>query len=371
MRRRGLTFAGIALLAGSAGLFMLSPSAAQDAAQISAPRAEAAEARQALEDARRLAARARERGERFEAQVAQASAASDKAQAETAALAARIQQGEAAIGLAEAEIALIRAQRRALDADLSARRQPIVRLTGALQSFVRRPLSLSLLQPSSLKETVYLSAVLDSTVPLVRERTSDLRGDILRLRELQSEAEKALATRRLNERQLAQRRRELVVIAERERIAARRAAGAANAEEARAFALAEEGRNLDALIAALGASKARAPAAATSESAQRDGPEGFRLPVDGSLVGVLEGGAKSNGIAIAPRPGAQVVAPGAGRIAFAGPYKGFGRIVIVEHDGGWTSLVTGIGDLAVVTGQQVLAGSPIGTAQRRTARIGA
>ena len=58
--------------------------------------------------------------------------------------------------------------------------------------------------------------------------------------------------------------------------------------------------------------------------------------------GAPQGGALSQGIAIAPLAGAQVVAPAAGRIAFAGPYRGYGQIVIVEHAGGWTSLVTGL-----------------------------
>jgi septal ring factor EnvC (AmiA/AmiB activator) len=36
--------------------------------------------------------------------------------------------------------------------------------------------------------------------------------------------------------------------------------------------------------------------------------------------------------------------------------------VIIEHGGGWTSLVTGLGQLDARVGQQVLAGSPLGQA---------
>ena len=56
------------------------------------------------------------------------------------------------------------------------------------------------------------------------------------------------------------------------------------------------------------------------------------------------------------------MAPGAGRIVFAGPYQGYGNIVIIEHGGGWTSLVTGLGQLEVRIGQQLVAGSPLGQA---------
>jgi septal ring factor EnvC (AmiA/AmiB activator) len=67
-------------------------------------------------------------------------------------------------------------------------------------------------------------------------------------------------------------------------------------------------------------------------------------------------------LSLAPAPGAQIVAPGAGRIAFAGPYRGYGRIVIIEHDGGWTSLVTGLARTEIAVGQQVIRGAPLGIA---------
>ena len=70
----------------------------------------------------------------------------------------------------------------------------------------------------------------------------------------------------------------------------------------------------------------------------------------------------STGITLAPRGGAQAVAPAAGRVAFAGPYRGYGRIVIIEHDGGWTSLVTGLARTDVAVGEELVAGAPLGVA---------
>ncbi len=70
--------------------------------------------------------------------------------------------------------------------------------------------------------------------------------------------------------------------------------------------------------------------------------------------------ARSRGIVLAVRPSAQAVAPAPGRVAFAGPYRGFGRIIIIEHDGGWTTLVTGLAKLDARVGDTLVAGSPIG-----------
>ncbi|KZY54427.1 hypothetical protein A3736_02530 [Erythrobacter sp. HI0063] len=395
MMRPGLAFAvtvfGLAGLSGAA--IVSSPITAQTA--LDARFSDAPDAQRALDRAQRRSAQAQNRAARFEARAASASEASAKAQAEAAALAARVQQAEAAIGVAEAELALVQSERRRIDLRLAERREPIVRLTGALQTLVRRPLSFSVLAPGSLRDTVYLGAVLDSTVPLVRESTADLRAELDRSLELQNEAREALANRRGAERRLTERRTELVAMAQRERLAARRARGAADREELRALALGEQARDLDGLVErleAVGSLRERLaalpgpvlrpsePGSASARVSDRAGatpptptpsatapPSDYRLPVDGQLAAAFgapgEGGVRATGLSLIPRAGAQVVAPGAGRVVFAGPYRGYGRIVIIEHANGWTSLVTGLGNLVARVGQDVVAGSPVGMAE--------
>lgn len=353
---------------------------------------DAPQARAALELARQQASRARARALRFDAEAASSTQVSMKAQAEVAALAARIQQAEAAIGIAEAQLVLIDSERRLLDIRLGERREPIVQLTSALQTLVRRPLSLSLFAPGSLRDTVYLGAVLDSTVPLVRETTADLRAELDLAAQLQVEARDAVAARRASETQLAQRRTELIAMAQRERLDARRAAGAADREELRALALGERARDIDGLIADLeqigdlretlaalpgpiprpadpAAARTTAVSPPSPSPSSTAAPRRYRLPVDGRLAagfGSREvSGAQRNGLQLLPRSGALVVAPGEGRIVFAGPYRGYGTIVIIEHANGWTSLVTGMSELAARVGQNVVAGSPLGTAEER------
>lgn len=374
------------------GLVALVPAGAQDASQF----ASADEARSALQTARDQQRGARARGERLEQQAAQSSVAADRALQQSAAIAARIQQAEAGVAAAEAELALISTQRRAIDRNLAARREPLVRLTGALQAMAQRPMMLAVLQPGSLRDLVYTRAVLDSAVPQVRARTAGLRRDLDRARALQRESGEALAAMRLEEQTLAARRRDLVALAGSERTAARRAAGDATREAARALVLAEKARDLDALVGTLEAagslreqlaalpgpmprpaqpgatraSLAQAPAPSLSATAP---PAGYQLPTTGRvLIGFGEKGetgARQLGLVMVPRAGAQVVAPGAGRVAFAGPYRGYGHIVIIEHAGGWTSLVTGLDTLDTEVGARVTAGSPLGLAPRTAPRI--
>jgi len=49
-------------------------------------------------------------------------------------------------------------------------------------------------------------------------------------------------------------------------------------------------------------------------------------------------------------------------VAFSGPYRGYGEIVIIAHPGRWTSLVTGLARLETRVGDMVVAGSPLGVA---------
>jgi septal ring factor EnvC (AmiA/AmiB activator) len=198
----------------------------------------------------------------------------------------------------------------------------------------------------------------------------------------------SLSALREQQSELDRRRQSLAALETRQRLALRTASGGADSEAERALALAEQARDLDALTgelsragalrtqlmqlpgpvlrpadpgAAQGLVDDAAPAAPVSAAAPA-----FILPVQGRLIagfgGMVPGMPASRGIMLGASGGAQAIAPGAGRIAFAGPYRGYGTIVIIDHGNGWTSLVTGLAQLDVRVGQDVLAGSPIGAA---------
>lgn len=344
--------------------------------------------RTTLEEARRQAMRARERVAAFEHEAKTASAAADKATLEAAALAARVQQAEAATAAAEAQLAVIARQRRLLDHKLAKQRQPLAELTAALQSLARRPAVLGLLRPATLRDTVHLNAILAGTIPRIDAQTAILRADLQEAQRLEQASRQAAAQRRTALAALAARRSELSALAAGARLAAQRATGSADREAVRAYTLAEKARDLGTLMAQLEqegslrerlaalpgpllrpSDPARAPStpARNGPSLVRTGaPQPYRLPVYGHIASgfgeVAPDGLRKQGLTLVPRGHAQVIAPAAGRIAFAGPYRGFGKIVIVEHPGGWMSLVTGLETIQAAVGQQVVAGSPLGLA---------
>jgi len=394
-----LTFAGIA----AALVFAVPDSWAQRDVGLLEPE----EAQAELERATRESQRAEGRAARLSREAEAATEAADKTAREAASLAAQIQAAEADITAARARYSLAQAQRSALSDRLAERRQPLVRLTGALQTSARRPLALSALQPGSLKDLVYVRAVLDSAVPEIRQRTTALRAELEEGRRLEQQAAEALASLRTSEEALQTRRAALAALETRQRLASREARSNAAREGERALALAEEARDLDGLIDSIddAASLRRELAAlpgpvmrprnlasggSGSDSGEVSGRgetiepsptpspastriTGFQLPVQGRTIAgfgqMRDSGLRSTGLELAPASGAQVVAPASGRIAFAGPYRGFDRIVIIEHDGGWTSLVTGLERISAEVGDDVIAGAPLGAAGNNEPRV--
>ncbi|MBX7513900.1 peptidoglycan DD-metalloendopeptidase family protein [Qipengyuania sp. GH38] len=368
-------------------LAMALPGVAAPGAVVAPASLDAAGAREALEAARQQQRNARARAERLEQQAEQSQASAGKAQSNAAALAARVQQSEAAITAAQAELTLLQVQSDSLDRQLARKRQPLMRLTAALQTMARRPLALAALQPGSLKDVVHTRAALSAAMPVVRERTASLRSELDLARNLEKRQLETLANLRSAEASLENRKRNMLALAEKERLLAQRAAGGASREAERALFLAEEARDLDALVGGLEANAAvrsrlaalpgpvlrpgSAPAAAQGPTAlprpvpsATAAPEHYILPVAGRVVTGFgdpdAAGERSSGLVLATRSRAQAVAPGAGRVVFAGPYRGFGSITIIEHENGWTSLVTGLSRLSVTVGQEVAAGSPLG-----------
>ena len=71
-------------------------------------------------------------------------------------------------------------------------------------------------------------------------------------------------------------------------------------------------------------------------------------------------GLKSDGWRIKTNSNALVMAPADGTVKFADSFKGFGRVIIMSHKNGYNTVMTNLGEIDVVVGQDVLAGEPIG-----------
>ena len=338
----------------------------------------------ALKAARRQSQQARERSERLEKQAAAARDEADQARRQAAAMAARIQEAEADIQAAQARITIIARMQRAQAVRLAAKQEPVVRLTAALQMMARRPVALALVQPGSVSDAVHMRAVLGQVLPVINQRTAGLRLELERSRTLRQTAEQAAGALAQSQADLRSRQAALRTLEVRKRLAAKDYRSSAGLESDRALALGERARDIVDLmtrletagdlrddLAALPGPVLRpaqpelaAAASAPAPRARPGGPPPYRMPIIGQLVtgmGELsESGVRSRGLTIMTQAGALAVAPTAGRVVFAGPYRGYGQIVIIDHGGGWTTLITGLLRLDATVGDTVRQGDPLG-----------
>jgi septal ring factor EnvC (AmiA/AmiB activator) len=89
----------------------------------------------------------------------------------------------------------------------------------------------------------------------------------------------------------------------------------------------------------------------------------LRLPVNGSRIrefGASDGaGGTQKGLSIATRSGAEITAPCDGWVVYAGPFRSYGQLLILNAGGGYHVLLAGMERISVDLGQFVLTGEPV------------
>ncbi len=94
----------------------------------------------------------------------------------------------------------------------------------------------------------------------------------------------------------------------------------------------------------------------------------FVWPVRGRVqvrFGQKSGGFPSRGLVIAAREGQVVAAAKSGRVCFVSQaFEGWGKVVVIQHAGGWNTLYGHLGRILVRPGQTVRQGQPIGEVGR-------
>jgi septal ring factor EnvC (AmiA/AmiB activator) len=336
----------------------------------------------ALREAQDKALRAERRSELLRQEASNAESTADRLVAQRAVLSAEIDAAEAQIAAATARIAIISRQQELQRAQLGVESEPVLRLNAALQQMTGRPAVL-MMQPGQREDYVHVRAVMATVQPQIIRRTSDLRQHIAVQSELRSQEYRALKSLGDARSRLKSRQTDLAKL----QSGAGGKAGALSADAAIAFeqAIAQGERARDIVgrmdIQRLSAEKA-------SELAALDGPmlrpgratkaaaagTAYILPARGKLLSGFNElnatGYRERGVRIALADNMRVVAPAAGTVSFAGRYRSYGRIVIIEHGNGWNSLITHLGSTQVKKGQAVKQGFVLGSAKSDAPEIG-
>jgi septal ring factor EnvC (AmiA/AmiB activator) len=335
----------------------------------------------ALRNAKAAAASAERRSEVLRQEASNAEGAADRVLAQRAAMAADIEASDAQIAAARARIAIIAAQQRTQAAALGEASEPLLRLNALLQKMTAQPTALMLSQPGDRRDYVHLRATMAAIQPIIARRTSALRRQIAAQRGLRTQELAAIRSLETATQELAKRRTALATLENNNRDRATMLGADAALEFERAIGQGERARDLVERIDANRDSAQNAAALAELDAppARKGRPENttpsgaYILPARGRILagfGELNPtGYRERGIRLSVAPAAPIIAPAAGEITFAGRYRSYGNVIIIDHGGGWTTLVTNIEELGVTKGANVSQGDPLGRAGRDAPEI--
>ncbi|NBB82115.1 MAG: peptidoglycan DD-metalloendopeptidase family protein, partial [Alphaproteobacteria bacterium] len=304
---------------------------------------------------------------------------------------AAIVERQATVRALEAEIADLDTREAGRLEDLAAERARLARLLGGLQRLALVPAEGMLARPEAPNETVRSALLLRAAVPSIEAEAAELARTVDHLAALRAETAARRDAAEAERRRLAEEVDDLRTLVERRQTFLAQTAERRQEIDDRLTRMAEEAADLEQLIAALEAERrarqqaraAEEAARLAAEEAEREAAEraarirsettrpmpdvavvdGVILPTAGEVVlryGETDGrGTVSRGIRLRADPGAPIVAPMDGTVRFAGPFRGYGRILILEHGAGYHSTIAGVGRIDAGIGQDVLAGEPI------------
>lgn len=304
------------------------------------------------------------------------------------------QDREEEITTIERKLDKLNAELASRTAALGGKRVQLIQLLAALERIAIQPPEALIAMPEAPSDTIRSALLIRAAVPAIEDRSRTLQAELDELAELRAD----IATRR---RQLASALDSLRHERERlDRMAEQKSKVAAATEEQktalakRNAKLASEAKDIRELLEKLESVRPKIPppkpvpptekadrgeshprSAAPSASPTPEAQVALRppvessagramLPVRGQIIRTFgqEGpaGGLEKGITIETRPDAQVVAPFDGQVAFAGPFRGYGQILIIEQTDGYHTILVGLSRIDGIVGQNVVAGEPVG-----------
>jgi septal ring factor EnvC (AmiA/AmiB activator) len=380
----------------------------------------AADPQQELRTLERELGKTRARQSDLDRKAAAAANEAGKLRKQAIAVAARAQSHESAVAAIEEQMDALVATEVEKARWLAERRGQLIKMLAALQRLARHPPVALIALPVPPSDTVRSTMLLRAAVPELEAQARALSGDLDALSRVRAQIVRSRRALKTESAKLAGERKQLAALLEAKTRLVAETRARSRAAQARATQLGAEASDLRDLLARIAearrqgemrrrqdqegqvrrrrqtvrlippapkpapAPKPSPPAAAppvaeitapppiasatpettrTARLAPAPGGQ-FGLPARGRLVWVFgqndEFGQPSKGVRIRTLQGAQVVAPRAGEVVFAGPFRGLGRLLIIELNRQYHVLLAGMARIDVAVGDRVLAGEPVG-----------
>ncbi len=343
---------------------------------------------------------------KLQAQATQISLELTRISKDMIASAKQIQNSEEKISRMESELETLRADLKKAEENFVVEDDNLIKTLSALQNLALKPTEALFVQPLTPVEIIRSAMLLREAVPYLQENAARIREDL----------EKIEAQKNLVEKQVARIiRQKKILEKEHEQMKAlvQRKSKIRNAVEIKSVKakkkveqLASQANDLRDLLnklekqrqekqrrqeeerrrlAELKAAEARRAAEETKKLEEKQRADLIKFkpevinevgenfvkakghllrPARGPVVTAygeqMSKGVTSKGIIIKTRSQAQVISPYDGTVIFAGPFRGYGNLIIIEHGQGYLSLLAGLEEVDCELGQMLLAGEPVG-----------
>jgi len=328
-----------------------------------------------LEQAQAEQASAEAETARLEKESSQARGEADRLHAGQAAEAQAIDAAEARISAANVRLRLAAAYVAAHQQQLARQQQPVSSLVAGLATMAQRPPLLVLADRGGTDELVKVRLLLDATLPVIRARTARLSSELAQGQRLQQAALAARAELTKSRNNLSLRRQRFAELEQRSLQQALASSGQALGSSDVALAAGESVEKLRGEQTNSQSIRRVADQLAGEDTAPLSpfNPEGvfphfpfaYQLPATApvieGLAAVNDSGVQSRGLTLATYRGASLTAPADGVIKCAGPFRDYDGVLIIDHGGGWLTLIVNVGS-SLKVGDRIHFGDPIGRA---------
>jgi len=293
----------------------------------------------------------------------------------------QIQNNEEILTTLEHELKDLESDKKQLEKRLFARENQMTILMSGLQKMAVYPPESVFFAPQNPVDNLRSSLILQSTKQPLKATADNLREQLMKLASLQAAIKSQALQIKTTASELHQKQQQMEKLFNQKSILQAHFESESLDAKKNAEDLAKRAKNLEDLITKLEkerevqlkkmakAANKQKPVLSVSQPASVIGAfakskGSLPLPARGRIVhrygDATIGGGSAKGITMQTRPAAQVVAPFDGTVLFAGYFKDYGNLIILEHGQGYHTLLSGLTRLDCAVGQNVLTGEPVG-----------
>ncbi|WP_208441640.1 murein hydrolase activator EnvC family protein [Bartonella raoultii] len=255
--------------------------------------------------------------------------------------------------------------------NLKSRRAEFAEVLAILERMGLNPPPALIIQPEDVLASVRSSVLLGNVIPQMQEKTRDLTEKLKELTNLSNSITTEYTALKTKLQSQAEQRKRLELLLDKKNKLQKKSEKELTEQQQKNVALAKKAQSLEELILELDRQSKLSSDSSVQirkslqllEQSNFESRKGSLLfPVSGKRIRYSHNNSQVTrfGEAIETEPGAIVVAPADAFVAFAGPFRSYGQLIILNVGNGYHIILTGMSKINVKQGQFVLSGEPLG-----------